>query len=162
MRVFIAIDVPFDDALKDLTKEFPASLRPVKSFHITLKFLGDADVEWVKGQLDKVQHTPFRLSLGKPSYFTKRKPRILWLSIEGRLEELQQKIDKALQKRFQQERGYKPHLTLARARSADAEQFIASFDKKIDAAWQVEEFTLYSSILTPTGPEYRIEKKYRL
>ena len=135
LRLFVAVELP-DAAKSGLGKVIDAlntsdipGIRTVRSegIHLTLKFLGDVDADRVEAVTEALSkaiagHAPFRLELGEVGAFpTLRRPRVLWVGINGDTEalaSLQSDIEAALEAAgfAGDDRGYNPHLTLARVR----------------------------------------------
>jgi RNA 2',3'-cyclic 3'-phosphodiesterase len=143
LRTFVAIDLPTPilRALSTTQEQLKTHLRaqkldaalrwsPVKNLHLTLRFLGDTTArqrEQVTTRLQELaaQATPFTLSVdvtarGLGGFPNLRQPRVLWTGIVGELNELrglQVQVEQvALAVGFApEERGFSPHLTLARA-----------------------------------------------
>ncbi len=145
IRAFAAILLPEDyqNGLADLIRRCgPAApgrlgwTRP-RSWHLTLKFLGDvpenasggpADIGAVIEALADVSFAPFSLRGAGAGYFPDAvSPRVVWTGIEeGKMEcaELAGRIDGALAPLgfAKERRPFSPHLTLARVRDAGARQ----------------------------------------
>lgn len=168
MRLFIGIDIPEDiqktiqEIQKNLESPF-AGLRFTKDNHITLKFLGEVSeerLEYIKKYLKNTKFKPFELKTSQIGVFpNKQYIKVVWLGLQEnkQLLNLQKSIDNALESYFPKEKNFIPHITLARVKFVKDKP---SFVKKIEniqvpeSSWQVSEFRLYRSILTPEGPEY--------
>ena len=133
LRLFVAIDLPED--VREALRRLQAGLRRhdlpglrwtrPEGVHLTLKFLGETpatSLPAIEGALDRaVRGVPcFRLALGPPGTFGGRRgPRVLWVDVEGELQPLQQ-LQAAVERELAaagfapEERGFSPHLTLAR------------------------------------------------
>jgi len=175
MRCFIAIDV--DEKIKDAIsalqvelKDFNANLRWVKpeNIHLTLKFLGNVD----EGMLDKIKRA-LRVACSGYKNFTleakgmgifpdRRRPRVLWVDIKENdsLKSLQRAIEDAMVSTgFERdERGFSPHLTIARFRSsAEIGQLydkIQLYKERYFGTMNVDSVLLMESRLRPAGAEY--------
>lgn len=171
MRVFIAIDVPQEvkDELAAAQKQLSsataaaAKMSLVEDFHLTLKFLGEitsAKVEAVKNCLGSVGFRGFSAAVASVGIFpSENYIRVVWVGIEPEDEalQLQKLIDNALEKEFPKEKGFKPHLTLARVKFvADKKQFMRQLQqievKKIK--FDVTDFKLKRSMLSNKGAVY--------
>ncbi|MBI3036207.1 RNA 2',3'-cyclic phosphodiesterase [Candidatus Woesearchaeota archaeon] len=168
MRIFIAIDLPNEvkEALIGAQKQLSfaaARMSIVKEFHLTLKFLGEitpAKVEVVKSCLGKVKFKSFSAAVSGIGVFPSESyVRVVWIGIE--LEEdvirLQKLIDDALEKEFPKEKGFKPHLTLARVKFiSDKNQFAKQLQRiKIKGGrFAVDSFKLKRSTLSNKGAVY--------
>ena len=180
-RLFIAIELP-EEVLKaigrlqnDLKKVIPArSARWThpEGIHLTLKFLGDVPAEQV-GELEAAikeigaAHRPLELQAGGLGCFPNlERPRVLWLGLGGdlvKLAALQEDVEKRIAPMGYptEERGFNPHLTLARtardASRADAAAIgaaVSQHDQGQLAAWRVGSVSLMRSFLKPDGAVY--------
>ncbi len=167
MRLFIAFDVSKAKesilaAQKQLTE---AKLTLTKSFHLTLKFLGEvtpAKAEEIKQKLATVQFKPFKAHLNGTGVFPNENLiRVVWVGIEpsDTICELQNKIEEALG--GEKEKDFKPHITLARVKSSD-KKFAEKIKKlKVEpASFEVKEFKLIESKLETEGPVYTDVARY--
>lgn len=180
-RLFIAIELP-NDIIKRIERvqhqfeeQIPArAVRWVNpaSIHLTLKFLGDVEtdrVDRLKGALDQTaaSHHPLSLEVNGTGCFPNtRRPRVLWLGLDGDQESLgrlQQSVeDSMVGLGFDPEnRPFSPHLTLARVqRSAsqdDARQVGLVAERGLEESvgrWQVAGLSLMRSQLKPSGAVY--------
>jgi len=140
MRTFIAIELPANvqKQVYQVQLQLQASLQglqiarcirwtPITQIHLTLRFLGETNPiqqESLTRQLKPValHQIAFRLSWGEIGCFPDfRKPNIVWLSIGGeveRLQQLQAQIERLAQTVgfVTEKRPFSPHLTLGRAR----------------------------------------------
>ncbi len=143
LRTFIAIDLP-TAALRAVAaaqeqiqsflraRDLASALRwsPITNLHLTLRFLGDttaAQRDDVTARLQAVaaQTSPFTLNVelsgvGVGGFPSLRQPRVLWMGINGdmaTLIQLQRQVEEIAQAVgfAPEEKGFAPHLTLARA-----------------------------------------------
>lgn len=164
MRTFIAIDVPEEISkyLKQLQKEINERASLPKTFHLTLKFLGEVrhiEAEKIKEELSKIKFKPFKLKLNKIGFFPdERNIRVVWVGFKDNrdLIDLQNQVNKATQD-YKEDHPFSPHLTLARIKFVrDRKAFLESL-KKIqvkDLEFTVNKFKLIKSELTPEYPIY--------
>ena len=176
-RLFVAIDLG-DEARRALGEAQAVCRRanlPVRwvdaaGAHLTLKFLGETDrarVEPIEAALRAAagRQRPLRLHTGGPGAFPNlRRPRVLWLGLEGALEPLavlQREIDGALAGLgFPREgKPFRPHLTLGRVRegaSLPADDLDAAFAgvRRVAAPLPVESIRLMRSELGAGGARY--------
>jgi len=134
MRTFVAIFPPPEvrEALFRAAQNLPTSrnfrLVGQEKIHLTLKFLGDVaedELDKVKQALQPIRerHDPFEVSTSNFGAFpSEKKARILWAGVEEgseRLRTVARHVENLLEPAgFEQEnRPYKPHLTLGRARA---------------------------------------------
>ncbi|GAB4541999.1 MAG: RNA 2',3'-cyclic phosphodiesterase [Thermodesulfovibrionia bacterium] len=176
MRCFIAIDI--DEGIKRSVSELQnelkgcnADLRWVKpeNIHLTLKFLGDVEekrIDKIKGKLIDAcaRYNAFTIEIkGMGLFPDKKRPRVLWVDVRDNnsLLGIQRDIEDAMASiGFEKEdRGFSPHLTIARFRSLKGIE--ALYDKiqlhKDDSLglMDVKTVSLMESKLKPSGPEYR-------
>ena len=166
MRLFIAIDF---DSLKnyfiELQKLLPrnAKLSLTKSFHITLKFLGEVqpnDIENIISELKKIKFRHFYVSLDSIGIFpTENYIRVIWIGIkpEDEVLMLQRRIDDLLGKTFKKEKDFQAHITIARVKfPEDKKAFVEQIRKiKVESRKiEIKDFRLVQSTLTAKGPVY--------
>ncbi len=175
MRAFIAIDLPTSiraalaQAQADLRAHGPDCrwTRP-EGIHLTLKFLGpisDAQVEQVTRALATL--TPFGvfpIDVRGFGFFPDfRRPRVFWAGLEAPpgLGELAQRVEEAMAGLglAPETRPFAPHLTLARLRVPRPQPALAALVEAKGAVslgrFEVSEFFLFESKLSPRGAEYR-------
>ncbi len=168
MRLFIAVDLPEDvkQALLKAQAFLPeAKLKPVgkEQMHLTLKFLGEVSEQKANLVIDclqKVSFKPFKTALDKVGIFPSESYiRVVWagLSPEKEVNELQKRIDEALEEEFTKDKKFKAHLTLARVRFIEDKTRFASAVKNISLdkiGFKVDKFKLKKSTLTRAGAIY--------
>jgi 2'-5' RNA ligase len=175
MRLFVAIDTPKElgDYFKSLQTQLDkasAKLRLTSSFHLTLKFLGDIDektAEKIIRRLEKIKSNPFILKTENIGVFPNSNyVRVVWVGLSKNQEliSLQKNIDNVLEEfNFKKDFDFHPHITLARVGFvSDNTKFNESIKKiKIgEKSFEVKNFILYESNLTPKGPIYKIKKEF--
>lgn len=174
-RLFVALDPP--PSLTAALAESLAEARPLapdarwsqaEKLHLTLAFLGHlpADrVEPIRAALARAaaRHGPPAIHLGGAGTFGRgARARVLWLGVDGgeALQELQAAVAAGLEAAigYHEDRPYRPHLTLARAReprgSRDllrARDALAALDL---GSFPARELLLYRSELSPGGALY--------
>jgi 2'-5' RNA ligase len=169
-RLFVAIDFP-DELKAELLRLQPPSgcgVRPTKpeQLHLTLHFLGDAELQPAVDALQTVNSSAFSLAFaGVGKFGSARRETILWAGMveSVELQRLHHEIASALLPTgYQPEpRPFHPHITLARCQPRTPRTVIDEFLTN-HAGWHypevtVAEIVLYSSVLTPTGSVYRRE-----
>jgi RNA 2',3'-cyclic 3'-phosphodiesterase len=177
-RIFVGIDLPdeVDQHLDLLCGGVPGARWEGKDkFHLTLRFVGDVDggvAARVGDALDDVEFAPFAMTLAGVGFFPPRgQPRSLWAGIEpaAPVEELHRRIERALAKPSaalgleSDPRKFAAHVTLGRLRDAPQDRvgaFLAHHSLFRSATFEVRAFQLFSSIRTPTGSKYRIDRAY--
>lgn len=175
MRLFVAIDPPDSvrAALARLIERGKALapdarwVRP-EAMHLTLAFLGnmpDEVVPRIEAALGEVapRHRALDLAAGPVGSFgTKAKPRVLWVGLLGALEELaalRLDVEAALEPLGYEpeERPFRPHLTLARAREMRGDPALATARDALDPqapAFSAAELILYRSEPSAHGSAY--------
>jgi len=136
VRLFVAVNFPGEiktdlSALQGKLKRATSDARWVReeNFHLTIQFLGDTPVEQVPLVASALQHAatgigPISLCFKGVGFFPdERKPRVLWLGVDGEVEmlaKLHRQVQKALEPLgfASEKRRFSPHLTLARFKSA--------------------------------------------
>jgi 2'-5' RNA ligase len=137
--------------------------------HITLAFLGQVDDAKVPAVVAAVleaaaRHAPLSLRFGGGGSFGRgRRPRVLWASVAGDVEALaavQGSVAEALVPLGfpQEDRPFKAHVTLARAREAGGDAGLAACAEALGGRdfgeARVAEVILFRSDLSPAGPRY--------
>jgi len=181
MRAFVAVDLP--EAIKAAISEQQHALRRALSalqvrnddakwtrpegIHLTLKFLGETSerqVTQVTGVLaGQESFEPFDLQVKGFGFFPDaRRPRVLWVGVETpALAQLASRVEQAcVSLGFAPEgRAFSPHLTLARFKVPRSRpELVALLEAKRELTlgqFQVSEFFLFESRLSPHGAEYR-------
>jgi len=175
-RLFIAVDLPeiIKQNLEPMSFGIPgAKWVTSDQLHLTVRFIGEVDGGLfldIKNILDEVSLAPFSLQLKGVGCFPPRgKPRVLWVGLEKSepLQLLRKKIDSALLRvRVEPEgRKFSPHITLARLKNSPIQKianFLAGNGLFSQESFQVEDFKLYSSILSPKGAYHKVERIYPL
>ena len=166
MRLFIAIDFnELKDYFIELQQELPknAKLSLTRTFHITLKFLGEVQpdsAEKIINILKNIKFEPFSAFLGSIGIFpTENYIRVVWVGLkpEENILELQNKVDDSLKKFFRKEKEFKAHVTLARVKFVEDKKDFVERLKKIkveNKKIEIKYFRLIKSTLTPKGQVY--------
>jgi 2'-5' RNA ligase len=169
-RLFVAIDFP-DEMAESLVALDPhyrgLVFSPVAQIHLTLAFFASvapATIDALKDKLSGISFRSFFLPIAGFGTFSKHgQPHILWIGVRQghpHLFQLYKRVNEAALACHLpiEERAWRPHFTIARARGISA-ALMNSFLKKhrdFDAGmFRVEEFHLYHSTLTPAGPVHR-------
>ena len=180
MRCFVAIDLP-QEIKAEISRQqaairaasVRASARDQKinwtrpeGIHLTLKFLGETDrVNQVIEALQGIgPFEKFSVEVKGFGFFPdSRRPRVLWTGIEASpaLPELAGQVETTLDRLgfAPEQRAFAPHLTLARFKSPRSEPALDAFIKQHGelslGRFEVSEFFLFESKLSPRGAEYR-------
>ncbi len=172
-RLFVAVELPED------VKGRLASCRggvegarwqDIAQMHLTLRFIGEVDQPQevdIRAALTGLRFQPFQVTLAGIGLFGKaRRPRALWVGVDDPkpLKHLHEKIDQALVSAgvAPEERKFTPHVTLARfrGRARRLEDFLDSCAGLALPAFEVNSFALFSSHLSHTGAQYRVEEAF--
>ncbi len=166
MRLFIAIDFnELKDYFVNLQDLLPrnAKLSLTKTFHITLKFLGEVQPDKAEKAVEflkKIKFEPFSVFLDSIGIFpTENYIRVVWVGIkpEDRILELQSKIDESLKPLFKKEKDFKAHITLARVKYPEDKKMFVEQVKNVKVESkkiEVKDFRLIKSALSPKGAVY--------
>ena len=190
MRVFVGMDI--DEGIRGRIAEFVGEVRSVapevrwvsaESWHVTLKFIGektDSSVVEIDKALASIAAEPFEILFRGYGFFpTVKAARVFWIGIEAG--EGLARLAAAVEEKLagigiaKEERGFSPHLTLARGgarigsgsgapgrRSGDrVNQKFAKLQERLKGREPLEfgtmagrEFFLYRSQLSPKGSRY--------
>ena len=176
MRLFIGIPLPegtkreVNQVIHQLQKlSLPIKWELEEKWHVTLKFLGEADREKVSSITKEIQ--PFFLKPEKVGYFYKRHL-VVWVSVTGQVEVLN-KLHKKLEESLasigflKEEREFKGHITVGRGKKLSSQQLRdlqeAIFNLKSPkfSEFKVKQINLYQSILKPEGSKYSIISEFK-
>ena len=175
MRLFVALALPDSvaDGLLPMQSGVPgARWSEREQLHVTLRFIGEVDgrdAYAIDDALSAISASRFTLQLKGVGEFGGKHPRALWAGVapSDALAHLQRKIETALQRigLEPEQRKFTPHVTLAYLKGAPRERvmdFIVQHALYAGAPFEVGEFTLYSSHLSPNGSLYVAERSYEL
>lgn len=187
VRAFVAVAIPqtLVERLKQIQRQLAADVggdavrwtKP-EQLHLTLKFLGTVRGEGVNDLKSAVTRAcegraPFRLTLeGLGCFPNTRTPRVVWLGINGELEnlrKLQMEIDRQTQAfgDHTEERPFQPHLTIGRVKVQGKEarrvgEAVEHTTVSGPGAWMVQEVGLIQSELAREGARYSTLMNARL
>jgi 2'-5' RNA ligase len=174
VRVFVALDVPDEvqRPLRELMRKLEPACRGARwartaGMHVTLKFIGETTPEMVarmQAELGAVRSaSAVEMRFRNVGFFPHAKhPRVFWAGIEAspNLSEIAAEVERRMEGLGipREERGFKPHLTLARFKSEDG---LPKLHETLEKAGpfefggaRSEEFHLYQSVLKRGGAEY--------
>ena len=142
---------------------------PEEKLHITLKFLGEVPenkLEELDRLLKGIKHPQFSVEVKGVGVFPSwSNPRVLWVGAHSEgLFSLQSLVEeRVFQLGIPREwRGFVPHITLGRTKSRiDISEF-RRLEGKYFGTFQVREFWLVRSTLTPSGSIYEVIRSYGL
>lgn len=162
--------------LRQKNPEASASWSKPENVHLTLKFFGNVPAQNVAqisaaGSRVASEFSSFQIRIGGTGVFPRRnRPQVLWIGVEdssGRLSDLQQRLEEEFAREgfAKEDRGFRPHLTIARLRKPEdarqlAEDHIQTKFSFIELP--VNEFVLFRSELSPKGSIYTVISKHGL
>jgi len=175
LRLFVGIGFPPELKLRLslLETRLPgARWVDAGNFHLTLRFIGEADevqAADIDDALTRVKARRFTLQLAGAGVFSHDKPRNLWVGVERQpaLTTLRDKIEHALIRAGLEPemRKFSPHVTLARLQNpgiAELRDFLASNAAFRAEPLPVEQFSLIASFPTKAGSVYEDQADYPL
>lgn len=176
MRLFIAIPLP-----KGVKQKLVGLQQPIdglrwqsqEQMHLTIKFVGEvnkATAAELREELDEIDHPEFSMTIAGMGCFPEGKhPKVVWAGIKenATLKELHQKVEDRCEKIgiAPENRRYKPHVTIARTKSASKQvvtSFINQHKKFALSDIPVNEFVLYESKLHADGARHQRLQTYLL
>ncbi len=168
MRCFVAISLPSSPLLAKVKEECTGMGRQVesKNLHLTLKFLGElSGVDSLRRSLGEIRQSSFTVTLmGLGAFPNQRRARVLFARAgpEKNLNELAREVDEKT-KEVPLDHPFTPHITILRSKGGrDFTEVIARYRDVIFLEHEVRYFSLYESILKPTGPIYNEIERYQL
>lgn len=182
-RLFIAVKIDENEKMISLLTDLRSRLDGEriswvnsKDMHITLAFLGNTrnDKVTIIEQLmteAAAPVKPFEIELNGVSLFSKRgDPRVIYFKTAGcpELEGMRSRLAEKLQESglYADTKAYKPHVSAGRIKRVTDREIIrksvADFSDTLILNQKVNAVFLYESILTQSGPVYRVLKKVLL
>jgi 2'-5' RNA ligase len=181
VRAFLAFDLENSEVKKNLAHaqklvmQTGADVKLVEpeNIHMTIRFLGDITLNMsdkVFEEMKKVEFTPFNVQISGIGVFPSLSyPRVVWAGITQGADQLRN-VFSQLEPRLQSlgfapdPKGFSPHLTIARVRSARNKMELVEF-VKTNAEYpfgivQAKCLRLKKSELTPKGPIYSTLKEH--
>lgn len=182
MRCFLGLALPetYQEKLAEIIAEWRPKLVSTISWtkkgnwHLTLAFLGDLRPEIqtrIREGLASVRTPPFELQAQGAGFFPPKKtPRVVWIGVgPGRApcQELAGNIEQTLAPFGfpPSKRGFNPHLTLARIKKPDQDDWqslLLDLNQRHWPRFRVESFVFWQSRLTPQGPVYTPITEFQL
>jgi 2'-5' RNA ligase len=174
-KLFVAIDLPADATTILVHLQPPAApgirLSEPNQMHLTLHFLGEADIERTSSALSTVEAPMFTQKFAGVGQFSSAGgSTTLWAGVPATpgLLQIRTAVATALAgEGFRQEaRPYNPHLTLARCEpgfpAGVIEEFLRNHSQFSLSAVPVTSFGLYSGTFVGDVPAYRRERGFAL
>jgi len=179
MRLFVglAIDEKVKEALERLTLRLRAKDDGLRwstpdQWHVTLVFLGEVDDEArarLARELAGVRRAPLTLRMERLGVFERSGILHAEVEVSAELLGLYEAVAAAVKQvgLEMEERPYRAHITLARARNKDGRKTIARLrrsaeQQRLSAHWEAAEFLLYESQLSPGGSRYVVQERFGL
>ena len=179
MRLFVGLAV--DEAVKETLEKLTLRRRAKDDglrwstpdqWHVTLVFLGEVDDE-ARGrlvrELGEVRQSALTLRMERLGVFARAGILHAEVEVSPELLRLYEAVAAAVQRvgLEMEERPYRAHITLARARNKDGGKTIARLrrsaqQQKLNARWEAAEFLLYESQLSPSGSRYVVRERFGL
>lgn len=164
------------DELKDVFRFDKIKWVAPENIHLTLKFLGETNVELIPKINNLISETAsissrFQLEVkGLGAFSRNQKPSVIWLGLNFEHELLQ--IFQQLEKGFEslgfpkENRKFSPHLTIGRVKyieePSELDEIVSDYKKTVFLKKQIEKITLYESVLRPQGPIYKALDEFYL
>jgi 2'-5' RNA ligase len=182
-RIFAAVKVhpnevllDIYDFLKSVCKYDRITWVNPDNMHITLKFFGETEEEQIPAIIERLKeitedHWAFDFNLiGVGVFGSRYKPRVVWIGIEKNMDFIklgQHILDEMEPLGFVKDRqNFVPHLTLGRIKYVDDKnrffELIKSYREVPVSTEKVKEIILYESLLSRSGPTYKIIDKFQL
>lgn len=168
-RLFVAIEIPAEIKKQLVGSWEHAGLRPIsiENMHLTLAFLGEANLGAVTEALGQLQSSRRRLELETTTWGTfprTSSARVLWVGVSGGAEllDLVARIRRAADSvaPHMDRKPFSPHITLARAQAS-----INLSGLKVELnrqTWGAAEFSLIESKLARPRAIYDVVKRFAL
>jgi RNA 2',3'-cyclic 3'-phosphodiesterase len=173
-KLFVAADLP-PEVLRSIEAALPSPGSGVRvisidELHLTVHYLGEADLEKVRTALQSITAEPLPLVIKGVGQFDGAKgSTVVWAGVEPSeaLNQLHEAIGQALAPIgfTPEKRAYFPHVTLARCDASTSPDLVASIIVAASsqyAAGRIESFTLYSSAFVDGVPRYNAEATFPL
>jgi 2'-5' RNA ligase len=164
------------DNLRAAIPKHHASWARVENLHLTIKFFGEVEQSKIARiasaaarAIDNLSR--FETSISGTGAFPKTsQPRVLWIGIEdqtGKLRELHEEFEKecATEGFSKEERGFRPHLTIARIRKPEGARALAELNQKLgfeSMSLEVNELVVFRSELSSKGSKYTALSRHKL
>ncbi len=171
MRLFIAFDV--SDEVKSYCRQIQSQLpdsdsKPVKEFHLTLRFLGECGESETKDMIENLKEIKFDSFKAKTTelgvFPSENFIKVVWLGLEPKekIINLKEQIEKALS--LTKDKRFHPHITLARIKFLKNKPEYIQKLKEIqtkELKFEVKSIKLYKSELTPQGPVHEVVEEFQ-
>ena len=175
MRLFVALALSdrVAEGLLAIQSGVPGARWSTREqLHLTLRFIGEVDgrdAADIDDALSSIAAPRFTLELYGVGEFGGKNPRALWVGLRdpAPVAHLARKVETAIQRIGlpAEQRKFTPHVTLARLRASPRGRvldYLTDHALYASGAFEVESFTLFSSVLTDDGSIYMPEREYAL
>ncbi len=175
MRIFISLKTtPYEEELFKVESQIKPYYSNVKwvekeNLHITLKFLGEVDEEFIYNLNNIIQgisarFLPFSFSISGISGFPKLEyARVIFFSIEDQsayISLIMREIDRALKDfGFEREKSYIPHITFGRVKNGAIDLSRTESPTLLIESKAIG-IKVVQSILRPEGPLYKVISQF--
>jgi 2'-5' RNA ligase len=181
-RLFIAIELPEDIrcsiyklAMDIFGSKKYARVVAASNIHLTLKFLGDTEInkiekikEAIKATAGRFEKFEYKISGVVNAFPDPRNARVVFLEVDSGGEqickiynELEDNLSRIKIKR--EKKKFSPHITIARLKNREnIKELMSSSGKEINAVLNCKELTLFESQLRPEGARYIILDRFSL
>jgi 2'-5' RNA ligase len=168
MRCFVGFELPpktaklVSNIQKDINLQnlLTGKFVEEQNLHLTLKFLGElkeSQVKQVSAALHRIKHPTMKCSLANLGVFDEKYVRVVWIGIKSEgIFSLHKDIDFELAHYFPADSKFHSHVTLVRPKKVEKAKlldYLAKY-KVLQETFDITEFKLKSSQLTPLGPIY--------
>lgn len=184
IRLFLAVNLPGElknrlGVLQERFKKLNVNVKwvEVQNLHLTIKFLGEVNTSLVsainkavQGAASGMEHVALSFQ-GMGFFPEKKKPRILWVGVDGDVDALRELHRKVQQSLFPlgfppDSRRFSPHLTIGRLRSLRGSTALVEEIERVNAKKEkfgivsVKSIDLMQSRLTRSGPIYTVLESF--
>jgi len=181
IRSFLAFDIENDDVRKRLSSAqtrlaqtgADVKLVETENIHVTMRFLGNVSIgmiEKIFETMKKTEFKPFNVQIQGVGVFPSLSyPRVVWAGITEGKEHLRD-VFTQIEPRLRalgfapDQKGFSPHLTIARVRSgrnkAQLSEFVNKNARHEFGTIKAECLRLKKSALSPKGPTYSTLKEF--
>jgi 2'-5' RNA ligase len=137
-----------------------------RNLHLTLKFLGEIrEVERIRKSLEEIRFERFTVTLrGMGAFPSLNNGRVLFVRAypEDILKSLASEVD-AKTREIPLDHPFTPHLTLLRVKDRrNFSDVVARYENTTFLEQEISSFSMFESILRPTGPIYKEIQPYQL
>ena len=181
-RLFVAIDIPehikkylYETTDSLFSKDKEIRKIPYSNIHITLKFLGNVNLNKIEKIKNAIKETAnnfccfdYKIVNGLGAFPSFRSARIIFAEIKNGSDKIIEIYDK-LEDNFskikirKEKRKFIPHITIARIkRSKNIENLVKNIKLDLADAIKCCKLTLFESRLRPGGAEYIIIEEFSL